>query len=163
MRLMDRHKGGISNMKRRRILFGIFLIVCCAAVFPRPGLAQEREVPQFVVVGHTSVPETLAENEVKQIFLGRMTAKAGNPIGFVIFKEDAAYAAFLRAYVSKTITQYTNYWKKQVFTGKGRMPKMFENAADMLEYVASHDGVISFILPDEIIDHDTVHIITVVE
>jgi hypothetical protein len=92
-----------------------------------------------------------------------MTAKAGNPIGFVILKEDTAYAAFLRAYVSKTITQYTNYWKKQVFTGKGRMPKMFENAAEMIEYIASHDGVISFLSPEEIIDHDTIHIITVVE
>lgn len=150
-------------MKRKIVFSGILLIIYYAVLFPWPAMAQERETPQFVVVGHTSVPETLPRNEIKQIFLGRMTSKAGNSIGFVIFKEDTVYAAFLKAYVSKTITQYTNYWKKQVFTGKDRMPRMFESTTAVLEYVASHEGIISFLSPDDIIDYETVHIITVVE
>jgi len=125
--------------------------------------AQEVQAPQFIVIGNESVPETLLRKEMKQIFLGRMTSKDGNPIGFVIFTEKEVYAAFLKLSVGKTITQYTNYWKKQVFTGKGRMPMAFKNSAEVLEYVAETEGAISFLPPDDIVDTESVHLITVTE
>ncbi len=149
-------------MKKRRFVSAIILSWFCLGILNAPVSAQDAVKPQFVIIGHAGVPETLTHDEIKQIFLGRMTRKNGNSLGFIILKDDTVYAAFLKASVGKTIAQYTNYWKKQVFTGKGRMPKIFEDPADVQVYVVETEGVISF-LPSTIDINDAVHIITITE
>ncbi len=149
-------------MKRRRVVSAIVLLWFCLGLVNAPSSAQNAVKPQFMIIGHAGVPETLTHDEIKQIFLGRMTRKNGNSLGFIILKDATVYAAFLKASVGKTIAQYTNYWKKQVFTGKGRMPKMFEYPADVQAYVAATEGAISF-LPSTIDIDDAVHLITITE
>ncbi len=151
-------------MKSRRVFSVIMLICCSVGMFTLPSPAQDvEEGPQFVVIGHASVPETLTPDDVKQIFLGRMTRKNGNSLMFIIFKDDTVYAAFLKAYVGKTIAQYTNYWKKQVFTGKGRMPRVFEDPTEILTNVAETEGTISFLPITTRVDDAAVHVITITE
>jgi len=149
-------------MKRRRVVFTIIFLWFCLGLVNALVSAQEAAKPQFVIIGHAGVSEILTHDEIKQIFLGRMTRKNGNSLGFIILKDKTVYAAFLKASVGKTVAQYTNYWKKQVFTGKGRMPKMFEDPADVQAYVAETEGAISF-LPSTIDVDDAVHLITITE
>lgn len=130
---------------------------------PQASAQPAEDAPIFQVIGHSTLPDTLTHDEIKQIFLGRMTRKNGQAVVFVIFHEETVYAAFLQAYVGKSVSQYTNYWKKQVFTGKGRMPKAFEEPEDVLTYVAEHDGAISFLPADTPLTPETIHAITVVE
>jgi hypothetical protein len=159
-------EGGVGTMKQKRVFLGILFVVFWLAFWGNQLQAQEIEEPGFVLVGHTSVSETLSEDEVKQIFLGRMTRKDGHTLVFVIFKEKKVYSEFLKTYIGKTITQYANYWKKQVFTGKGRMPKMFSESTELLEFIESHEGALGF-LPSEKLplkDADkTLHIITIIQ
>jgi len=149
-------------MKRRRVVSAVILSWFCLGLMNAPVSAQDAVKPQFVIIGHAGVSETLTHDEIKQIFLGRMTRKNGNSLGFIILKDKTVYAAFLKASVGKTIAQYTNYWKKQVFTGKGRMPKMFDDPADAQAYVAETEGAISF-LPSTLDVDDAVHTITITE
>jgi hypothetical protein len=68
---------------------------------------------------------------------------------------------FLKDYVRKTPFQFKNYWKKQVFTGKGRMPKAFKQIEDEINFIANTEGAISFALLDDVTGHDTVKIIPI--
>ena len=62
----------------------------------------------------------------------------------------------------KTIFQYTNYWKKQVFTGKGRMPKLLKTNEAVIEYITNTKGAISFVRAADV-STDTVKIIAIEE
>lgn len=149
-------------MKSSSVFVTIMLIGWGLGVITPLILAQEAEAPQFVMIGHASVPDTLTQDDIKQIFLGRMTRKAGQPLGFVILKDEVVYPAFVKMYLGKTVAQYTNYWKKQVFTGKGRMPKFLEDPAEILTYVAETEGTITF-LPIHTTIADPIHMITITE
>jgi ABC-type phosphate transport system substrate-binding protein len=116
-----------------------------------------------IVIGHPNVEDTLTRDEVKQIFLGRKTRwNDDSKIVFVIYREKDVYDAFLKEYVNKTIFQYTNYWKKQVFTGKGRMPKSFKTCEEVMEFVSSTEGAISFVLANDV-DTNLVNTLTIEE
>jgi ABC-type phosphate transport system substrate-binding protein len=116
-----------------------------------------------VIIGHPEIEDTLTRDEVKQIFLGRKTRWGDdNKIVFVIYNEKEVYDTFLKEYVNKTIFQYTNYWKKQVFTGKGRMPKSFKTCEEVMEFVSATEGSISFVSAGDV-DMNLVSILTIEE
>lgn len=116
-----------------------------------------------VIIAHTSVTDPVTKETLKQIFLGRQTRwRDDTKVTFVVLEESPVYEVFLRDYIEKTIFQYTNYWKKQVFTGKGRMPKAFATSAEVIEFVAATEGAISFVSPQAALP-DTVHIVTIKE
>lgn len=119
------------------------------------------EAQETVLIGNANVSDTLKAEEVKQIFLGKKTRWADNSnIHFVLFNKKDVYEAFVKNYVGKTYSQYRNYWKKQVFSGKGRMPKSFKNLNEMLEYLAGTEGSIGF-MPLQEIEHDAVKILRI--
>jgi ABC-type phosphate transport system substrate-binding protein len=115
----------------------------------------------MVIITHQNVADSLKKEEIKEIFLGKKTRwKDNSTILFVVLTDDTVYPTFLKDYVSKTTLQYVNYWKQQVFTGKGRMPKSFANSKDVMQFVAETPGAISFI-PEQDMDAKLVKMITV--
>ncbi len=72
------------------------------------------------------------------------------------------YKTFLRQYVQKTYPQYLNYWKKQVFTGKGRMPRMFNDPQELMAFLANTEGAISFARGRDVVEPNMVKIIPVI-
>ena len=116
---------------------------------------------EIALITHPGVTDKLTKDEVEQIFLGKKTRWSNNTtIRFVVFTEDAVYQKFLKDYIGKTIFQYTNYWKKQVFTGKGRMPKTFETSQEILAFVSQTEGAISFV-PLQAVGQNNVNIIAI--
>ena len=88
----------------------------------------------IVLIGNADIEDSLTSEDVKQIFLGRKTRwHDDSTITFVLFNDNTATPIFLKEYVKKTPFQYKNFWKKQVFTGKGRMPKSFKHPEDVIE------------------------------
>jgi ABC-type phosphate transport system substrate-binding protein len=115
----------------------------------------------IVLVGNKNVPDTLRKEDVKQIFLGKKTRWQDNSkITFVIFNEKDTFTAFLKTYIRKTYPQYRNYWKKQVFTGKGRMPKSFKQPKELFAFLADTEGAVSFVTAEHI-DLKLVKVITI--
>ena len=128
---------------KSKILLGFFVAALTVGLIS--GLnAATGEV--LVIANKTVATDTLSLDEVKNIFLGKKTKWSdGKKVHFVTRKKSEVHKIFLKKYVSKTTSQFRNYWKKQVFTGKGRSPKVFKNDAEMISFVASTEGAIGYI------------------
>jgi ABC-type phosphate transport system substrate-binding protein len=100
-----------------------------------------------IIICNKNVSEDeLSRDMVKNIFLGKKTKWSnGNKIMFVIQKKNDVHKSFLKTYVSKTTSQFRNYWKKQVFTGKGRSPKKFHSDREIIEFVTGTKGAIGYV------------------
>ncbi|MBN1382386.1 MAG: substrate-binding domain-containing protein [Deltaproteobacteria bacterium] len=103
-----------------------------------------------VIVNKNVTQDTLSEDNLKDIYLGRTTAwQNGTKVEFVILNDQLGiHEDFLKKYIGRSSAQYRNFWKKQVFTGKGRMPKQFDSEGKLLEYVSTTDGAIGYVLAD---------------
>ena len=92
--------------------------------------------------------DSLSKGEVRKIFMGKQTVWPGvgkNPVVFVTLKDGASHKAFLKGYLGKTPKQYASYWKKLVFTGKGKAPRSFKTEKDLLVYVTKTVGAVGYI------------------
>lgn len=151
-------------LERRRMfkkgkMFAVLVFMAFCSIFWH-GDAQAEEVALIVHKGNAN-PASLPKEEIKQIFLGQKTRWDDNSvIHFVVCTEESSLLTFLKKYVKKTPIQYQNYWKKLVFSGKGIMPKMFNDTQKVLEFVSNTEGSISFISA-QAVDAQRVTIITV--
>ena len=100
-----------------------------------------------VLIGHKNVPaKTRWADDAK--------------ITFVILNDKETYKLFLKDYVGRTYPQYQNYWKQQVFNGKGRMPLAFKDPAELIDFLAHTPGSIGFARSADV-SPDQVNILTV--
>jgi ABC-type phosphate transport system substrate-binding protein len=129
----------IELMKQRAIITFILLMA-----FFSPALSLAADV---VIVANENVPAaSLAAKDVKQIFLGNKTSwDNGDKIVFVVQDRTDAADVFLKAYVKKSASQYDNYWKKQVFTGKGKAPQSFSSDQELVKFVSETPGAIGYV------------------
>lgn len=111
---------------------------------------------EAVVIGNKNIPEsTLSENDVKEIFLGRKIQWSNHEkITFVLLKSGDFHEQFIEKYTGRSAKQFMMYWKRRVFTGKGRMPKSFENPEELRQFVAETEGAVGY-LPEEDVDETT--------
>jgi len=103
-----------------------------------------------VLIGNPSVPASaLNKYDVKSIFLGDMSAwDDGSEIIIVVQKDSTAHKTFLRNYINKTPIQFKNYWKKQVFTGKGFAPPSRDGDKEIIDFVTQTKGAIGYVSSD---------------
>jgi ABC-type phosphate transport system substrate-binding protein len=123
----------------RRVIFlaGALMMVVPALV----------SAADFVIVANKNVSaNSLSKAELQAIFLGEKTRwDDGKPIKIVVLDEGAAHKAFLLAVVGKTPSQFDNYWKKLVFTGKAAAPKAFDEAGKLIDFVAGQAGAVGYV------------------
>jgi len=126
-------------MKSRAIIAFILFVALLS-----PALSMAADV---VIVANKNVPSSsLSGDDVKQIFLGNKTTwDNGAKIVFVVQERTDAGDAFLKEYVKKSASQYDNYWKKMVFTGKGKAPESFSSDNAIVEYVAQTPGAVGYV------------------
>lgn len=115
----------------------------------------------IMIIANKDVPvSTLSKNEIRSIFLGEKVKWSNNQkIIFVILKSDV-HNAFLKEYVGNTASQYRNYWRKMVFTGKSKSPKSFNNMDKLIRYIANTSGAIGYI-PSQAYQEERVKTISV--
>jgi ABC-type phosphate transport system substrate-binding protein len=137
-------------------LFSVAMFVVVMLMSACPVLAEES-----VLICNKDVPDSsLSKDEVEQIFLGRKTRWGnGQKINFVVMNGGEVHADFLKKYVSKTESQFTMFWKKMVFTGKGSMPKAVTTSEEVLKYVGETPGAIGYVPSPAA--NDTVKVISV--
>lgn len=132
---------------RHALVIGL-LLGCVVGGVSAISYAQSEPI---VIIGNPEIADTIQKEDIKQIFLGKKTRwENDTKIVFVLLNDELTYSAFLKEYVGKTIFQYTNYWKQQVFTGQGRMPKAVKTSEEMIEYIAGTAGAIGFAAPQNI-------------
>lgn len=108
-----------------------------------------------IVIANKNVPDSqLTKDEVKAIFLGEKTKWSNDSkVSFVVLKTPEDQEKFMKDYVGKSPSQFNNFWKQQVFTGKGKMPEAFDDVKALLDYVAKTDGAIAYISSDAPVDN----------
>lgn len=130
--------------------FSTMLKVCLSAIaacFMVMSAATQTLAQDFVLIANASLGVSeVSASDIKQMLLGKKsTWPSGERVVFSLFNDPHTQAAFLKRFVSKTPGQFKSYWKRRVFTGKGRMPEYFETRKEVIAFVSSHPGAFSFL------------------
>ncbi len=108
-------------------------------------------VNDVVVICNKDVEDDILKQEdLKDIFLGKKTRWSNNDrIVFVVLREsgetEPIHRLFLKKCINRTPAQFNNYWKKVLFSGKGRIPRSFSSMEAMTEYISKTSGAIGYI------------------
>ncbi len=134
-------------MKKQKLRLMLIRLVLLTAI---PLFCSQATAGTVKVITSPSTPvETVDDDLVMNIFLGKKkTWPNGDHAQFVVLSPGKTHNSFLNAYVKKTSSQFKNYWKKQVFTGKGKNPKSFESEGDIVAYVTQTPGTIGYVSAD---------------
>jgi ABC-type phosphate transport system substrate-binding protein len=116
-----------------------------------PALSMAGDV---MLIGNPSVPVSeLSTYDVQNIFLGnKITWKDGSEVVFVIQKDSAGHEIFLKRHLNKTPAQFSSYWIKQVFTGKGLAPPSKADDQEVINFVSQTKGAIGYVSTDTGLD-----------
>ncbi len=101
----------------------------------------------ITVIAHSGVAsDSLSKADLGEIYTNKKKKWSdGTKLYVASLKGTDSSEAFLGAYVKKNQSQFDAFWKKQVFTGKGKMPKYFKSDADMVKYVAKTKGAVGYV------------------
>lgn len=102
---------------------------------------------ELAIIVNKSNSDNLDANYLQMVFLGKIKGypTAGKAVPLDLPEDSPARAMFLKQVVKKTKAQFTAYWAKLMFTGKGVPPKVVENEASMLELVAKNPSIIGYV------------------
>ena len=100
----------------------------------------------MTVVAHPSVADAnLTGAEFQAMFLNKKKSWSdGTKVIPVVLKGGAVHDAFL-AKVKKSASQFSNYWKQIIFTGKGVPPKEFATDAEAIAYIMATPGAVGYV------------------
>jgi len=140
----------MRNIKGIKLLF-VFIgmsFVLLVSVFVQSAFT-DAQAADVVIIGNKDIPESsLSKTDIQNIFLGKKTKLGSTKIAFVILKSGDVHENFLKVYLSRTPAQYKKYWKKIVFTGKGKAPKSLKTEEALVEHVKNTEGAIGYIGSD---------------
>jgi ABC-type phosphate transport system substrate-binding protein len=115
------------------------------------GTASTLFAADYTVIANKDVStSSLSKQELQAIFLGEKTRwDDGKHITIINLETGDVQKSFLQAIVEKTPSQYENYWKKLIFTGKATAPKSTTDQSNVIEFVAGQQGAIGYVAAGE--------------
>ena len=127
----------------------VLLIFFICITFSQAALSADEVKPgDIVIVCNKSVPlKEINKSEVLEIFLGKTTTIGTQKVKIELatLREGPVHESFVKNYIKKTISQFKNFWKKRVFSGKAKMPKSFKTEKELVKYVSQTRGAIGYI------------------
>jgi len=122
--------------------------ISALALFVMLLLPVQAMASEIVIVANKDVPvASLGSKDIREIFLGKKISwDNGRKIIFAVQNHTEASDTFLETYVRKNAYDYDVFWKKQVFTGKGKAPPSFRTEQELVEFVAGTPGAIGYVL-----------------
>jgi len=105
----------------------------------------------LVVVSKDSPIDTLSENEVSNIFLGKTNylKSVGQVVPLELTSHHDKYA-FYKRISGKSPAQINSYWTTLIFTGKGKPPKEFRSLVELLRELANNPNAITYMPANQI-------------
>ncbi|MCB2182107.1 MAG: hypothetical protein KQH63_08795 [Desulfobulbaceae bacterium] len=102
---------------------------------------------EYVLISHKKSPvEQLTSQEVKRIFLGKMKKwPTGTSIQIVVNINKEVHSQFTGDVLKKSPSQFSNYWRKVLFSGKSMLPVYVKNDEEAINYVSNHEDAITYI------------------
>ncbi|MBL7664811.1 MAG: hypothetical protein JNM93_06725 [Bacteriovoracaceae bacterium] len=101
----------------------------------------------YVVLHQKAVKENLTNATLKEIYLGKKNFwQNGSRIyPSTSTTKNEEIQKFLEQVLDMSDDQYNNYWRRILFSGKGRPPRVFANDAEVIEFVESFENAIGII------------------
>lgn len=133
------------NKPVKYIMYGLILCLVLA-VAVRAG-----EV--VIIVNPTSGISASTADDISKIFRGKSTSVGGNNIEPIDQNDDSpARADFSDKILGRSVDKMVEYWKKQVFSGKGEPPKSVKSDAEVIAYVSDNPNAIGYISAGSLTD-----------
>ena len=133
-----KHKIGKTSLAAAVI--GTILLLG-AAVFVHSSQADD-----ILIIANKDVPvSSLSAEELKSIFLGeKVKWNDTHTVAFALLMTDI-HESFLKKYLGISSVQYSQYWKKMIFTGRAKSPKAFNKPEELCDYVVNTSGCIGYV------------------
>jgi len=130
--------------------FTIKLISACAVIcLMSMALATAGEV--VVIVNPASSVSKATSGEIEKVFMGKTSSISGKAVSPVDQKaKSTARADFSDKILGKAVKKVTDFWKKQVFSGKGQPPKQLADDAKVIAWVAENEDAIGYVSADAV-------------
>jgi ABC-type phosphate transport system substrate-binding protein len=138
----------IRLLKNRisRVSGGFLLLIAVVFTLQISCLSSAVPAAEVVLVANQNIPVNhLTGNEVKNIFLTKIKNIHGVRVKPVMLPKNELTAQFLKQNVGKTFSQFSSYYKKMIFTGRGRPPRQTGSEQEMLAYVSKTGGAIGYV------------------
>jgi hypothetical protein len=107
-----------------------------------------RAEPYFVVTDLTEAKRVqLRLDDVREIFLGnRLFMGEGRRVSGVLSRSSAASAdTFLVEAIGMQPDQYSAYWRRKLFAGKGHPPHETATDDEAMQYLQAHPGTVAVV------------------
>ncbi len=125
--------------------FLIFLLFIAMTFIFAPNALYAQPETIYVFANMNVQDSVLSQADIQSIYLGKKDKWTNNQgINFTALGNGTCHDAFIRKFVGRTPFQFQNYWKKQIFTGKGQPPRAFDSDAEVVDYVSRTSGAIGF-------------------
>ena len=115
---------------------------------------------EFAVIGTNELyPQTLSDNQVVDIFMGRMKRLPNGAyiIPVDIQSSNPLRSGFYKQFMDKSLTEINSYWARLVFSGRGVPPRQADSVKDIIEIIKHNKGAIGYIPMDSVTEE--VHVL----
>jgi len=138
-----------------------FITLCMLILFFLLSCTQCLYADDVIFIMHKQVKDPIKPSIIKKIYLGKVSRWNDNQrVRFYTFDSDDTTETFTKKYLSKSKRQFNKYWKRQVFTGKGNIPKSIKSVEEAIKIVSKTKGAIVY-LPEQKIDNETIRIVSI--
>lgn len=105
---------------------------------------------RLLVVANREVPvDTISPRLLQRVYLGKATRwDGGLQIRPVMQHDHDIHAAFVTELLERSEESFGVYWKRMVFTGKGRPPQAFASDEELAAFLRATPGAIGYIAAD---------------
>lgn len=143
LHLLIRHPRPRPTMRRILPLFALFF-----------GLLAHAKAQDIAFIRHPEGSDpALSADDVKAVLLGnKVRWNSGGIVQLAVLTAGAAHDKVMADYAQRSADQFDKYWKKQVFTGKGVMPKQLADEAALIDYVATTPGAFGYVSAGAVTD-----------
>ncbi len=134
------------NQNRRSFLVIVPLMLVALVAFSNFFVSVSLAADVTIIANNSVGDASLSKDRIKDIYTGKQSKWSdGSKIHMSAQKKNDTHKVFTKGFVGKSPSQFRMFWKKQVFTGKGKAPKAFKSDADIMKYVAETEGAIGYV------------------
>jgi ABC-type phosphate transport system substrate-binding protein len=121
-------------------------------------LAMPVSAANVVIVNANNASATDMDT-IQRIYLGKLKAfpDGSKALPLTYEQGDGTREAFNNSVLGKSESQYSAFWSKLVFTGRGTPPEMVASQEEMVKLVGTNPNTIGFV--DESLVNDSVKVV----
>lgn len=111
--------------------------------------AFQLEAGESSIVTNPQNVDEVDEDFLKDMLVGKERFWTGGAeVVIAILKNDPESESVLREYSGMTPMKFKNHWHRIAFSGRGKMPKLFSDVEDLVDFVNSNKGAIGIVSAD---------------